>query len=661
MCRKHTLFMVIMMTSLSAIAEQVQELTPIIVSTPLHQQGFETAQAVTLLAGDELTLKQATTIGETLKDELGIHSMSFGSSVGQPIIRGQSGVRVQVLQNGLSSLDAAGVSPDHANSTEAILAERIEVLRGPASLLYGSGAVGGIVNVIDNRIPTVVPESAEFVFEQRYNSVSDQWNSVLKHDAGLGKFAWHMDGYFRTNDDYQVPTASNGLGYVENTDAQSWSGTLGGSWIDDWGMLGFSYNHLDNNYGVPPVDELVRIDLKQNRYDVRAEFYQLATWIDTLKVRFAYNDYQHAELEDGITVGTQFDVQGVEGRAELVHKEIGFIGHGVIGFQATYKDSIAIGEEAFVPPSKTQNYAGFLLERVDIGDVSYEFGLRVENQMIEAESYRSTSHTPVNTSLSALWDAHEHLFVSFGFTFAQRAPEVAELFSDGVHFAAQSYELGDENLELESSYNLELSFKTQFDWMSAELNVFHSWNRDYIMQENTGNWFNMGSESFVAACAGNEECLPVYQATQQNARFYGYEIEVNFPLWGNDDNQFDIDLFSDFVRAELDGGGNVPRMPPLRYGLQLNYFGYDAFTAGLRVTRAEAQNHLGENETRTPGYILLDANISYRLQFTENYEALVFVKGNNLLNQTIRNSSSFLKDYAPESGRGAEIGLRISF
>ena len=197
--------------------------------------------------------------------------------------------------------------------------------------------------------------------------------------------------------------------------------------------------------------------------------------------------------------------------------------------------------------------------------------------------------------------------------------------------------------------------------MSTELNVFHNWSNHYIMQENTGDWFNLDSESFVTDCAADEECLAVYQATQSNARFYGFEAQLIFPLWEGEDNQFDMTLFSDFVRGELVSGGNVPRMPPLRYGFQFDYFGYDAFSAGLRLTRAESQTHVGENETPTAGYILLDANVSYQVQLADKYDLLLFVKGNNLLNETIRNSTSFLKDYAPEPGRGAEIGFRVSF
>ncbi len=643
----------------SVEAGQVIKLDTIIVSAPLHKAEAETIYPVNILTGKDLALKQGPTIGDTLKQELGIHSSSFGSGVGQPVIRGQFGARVQVLQNGISSLDITGVSPDHANSTEGLFAEQIEVLRGPASLLYGSGAIGGVVNVIDNRIPLYVPESPLFTFEQRYNSVSDGWTSALKHEWGIGNLAWHIDGFFRKSKSYHVPSGGNNSGVVDNTDAQSWSGTFGSSWIDDWGMIGFSINHLDNNYGVPPVDELVRIDLQQTRYDLKAEFYEPFSGVESLKFRFAYNDYQHAELEDGVTVGTQFDNQGLEGRMELVHHQIGFIDHGAIGFQAQYKDFSATGEEAFVPPSTLQSYGIFAVEDIHIGNITYEAGLRIEHQQIDAKGYNIKRHIPVNVSLSALWQATDDALISLALTRAQRAPDIQELFSNGIHFATQSYELGDKDLQLETSYNLELSFKKEFDWLSTELNLFHNWSKDYIIQQRTGKSFNLETEQIISSCQGN--CLPVYQAAQQDARFYGFESQINFPLWNPKNNKLEVGFFGDYVRGQLDAGGNVPRLPPLRYGVQLDYVGYKDFAAGLRLTRAEKQTQVSGNETPTKGYLLLDANISYNWQFSKNSNALFFVKGNNLLNKTIRNSTSFLKDHAPEPGRGAELGIKITF
>ncbi len=645
--------------SFQSMAENIQELTPVIVSLPA--QSDYSMPPATRLDGQNLSMKQAATIGETLKEEAGIHSMSFGVGVGQPVIRGQTGSRAQVLQNGLGSLDVSSASPDHANSTEALLAERIEVLRGPASLLYRSGATGAVVNVIDNRIPMQMPERAELAVEQRYQSVADQWRSIVKHDGGVDNFAWHVDGVYRHSDNYHASGSPNGLGFVANSDAESWSASVGGSWLDDWGMIGFSYNRLDNNYGIPPVDEPVRIDLKQHRFDAKAQIDEPLSWVESLKFRFAYNDYRHAELEGGVQVGTQFKNRGVEGRAELVHGAIGFIDHGVWGIQAGSQDMSVSGAEAFVPPSVTRNYTAFLLEDMQTGEMLYEFAARMEQQIIDANGFSSKYHTPVNASLSAKWGAAENLSFSLTFSHMQRAPDVVELFADGLHFATQNYQLGQPNLKLETSYNLELGFSADFDWISPAITLFHHWSQDYILSRNSGRLYNLNNKSFVSACPSNASCLPVFQSSQQDARFYGYEAQIALPLWQNPFQRWQMTLFSDFVRGELAGGGNAPRMPPLRYGVQFDYHQQEELAAKLRLTRAQAQTHVADNETPTAGYWLLNVSVSWQPPVASQYELLLFAKGNNLLDQTIRNATSFLKNHAPEPGRGVELGIRLSF
>jgi iron complex outermembrane receptor protein len=327
--------------------------------------------------------------------------------------------------------------------------------------------------------------------------------------------------------------------------------------------------------------------------------------------------------------------------------------------EAVNKKLGATCEEAFVPPSVLQSYAVFWVEDIHTDSLTYELGLRIEHQQIDAEGYARKQHTPVSASLSALWHINEELFMSLAFTHAQRAPSVQELFADGVHFASQNYALGNADLQIETSYNLEFSFKADFDWINTELNAFHNWGHNYINQHNTGTWFNLDSEDFSSNCSAN--CLPVYQVTQDKVRFYGFEAQVGFPLWEEANHQFDISLFSDYVRGELSSGSNVPRMPPLRYGFQLNYTGYQSYTAGLRLTRAEAQHHTGINESRTPGYLLLNMHINYKVNVADSVDTLLFVKANNLLNATIRNATSYLKEVAPEPGRGVEVGIRVSF
>ena len=654
-----------------SLADEVTKLSTMVISTPLQRKLAETIQPVNVLEGNELRLKAASTIGATLSQELGIHNMSFGGNVGHPVIRGQTGVRVKLLQNSISSLDVSAVSPDHANSTEAILADRIEVLRGPATLLYGSGAIGGVVNIIDNRIPeNTQGDHPQTALEQRFNTVSSQWSTVFRHDGGLDKFAWHLDGFYRTSRNTRIPGPSvnpdvtvkniGRKGFIPNSDAKTWSGTMGGSWVDDWGFMGLSINRLESNYGVPPVDEIVRIDLVQTRYDMKAEIFEPFDWAETLKLRLGYNVYKHTELENGVIAGTSFNNDALEGRVELIHDELGLFDHGAIGFQGLHRNFQATGAEAFVPKSKILSFGFFSLEDIDFKSFTLELGLRVEHQIIDAESRSSVSHTPVSASISALWHVDERSLISVSLTRAQRAPDVQELFSNGAHFATQSFERGDAQLTEETSYNLELNFKTDYQWMSAELNLFHNWSQDYIAALNTGTLFNLDSEQTVSRCGINDRCLPILQTTQLNARFYGFETELNFPLWSHDDSSLAVKVFSDFVRGQYKHA-DVPRMPSLRYGAQMDYQLFKDVSGNIRLTRGEAQNKPGDNETKTGSYLLLNTGFNYRPALGKHVNLLLFAKGNNLLNQSIRNSTSFLRNFAPESGRGVELGLRIQF
>ncbi|MDQ7091106.1 MAG: TonB-dependent receptor [Methylococcales bacterium] len=666
---KFFIFLILLPSFIFASEKDPLQLEDVVVSSPLMQKKAATVLPINILEGDALRLKTGNSIGDTLKHELGIHNASFGAGVGQPVIRGQTGSRVRVLQNGLGSLDVSNLSPDHANSTEPLLADRIEVLRGPATLLYGSGAIGGIVNVLDNRIPDRLKKSLETALEQRFNSVSNETSSVLKHDGSSGKFAWHLDGFYRQRDnitiagnavDESVAGAFNSHGFMANSDAESWSGTVGGSWVDDWGFIGFSVNYLDNQYGIPPSAEEVRIALTQTRYDMKAEIKQPFAFVDSLKLRLGVNDYQHNEIEESGEVGTTFENDGVEGRVELLHQPFLFIDQGVLGFQMQSKQFSAVGEEAFVPPSDILSYGIFAVENIFYKNWTYEFGFRVEQQSIQAEGWDKKTHTPVSASASALWDVDDENTVGLSFSYAQRAPDVQELFAQGVHFATHSYEKGNANLSVETAYNLELNFKTDYDWVSAELNLFHSWNKDYINQYNKGEFFNLETEIVQSNCSVTDVCLSILETRQSHARFYGFESKIQFPVWDSEQLAMDLTLFGDYVRATFDEGGDVPRQPPLRYGVQIDYNNQQNLSANLRFTRIENQNHAGDHESNTRGYFLLSSAAHYQMDFKHS-KLILFAKGNNLLNKNSRNASSFLRNFAPEAGRGVELGLRISF
>ena len=690
---------VITSCSIQAFADEFStvELENVVVTAPLQDKVSESAVPVTVLSGDELQMKNGHSIGETLKNELGIHNQSFGPGVGRPVIRGQSGPRVRVLNNGVGANDMSSISPDHAVSVEPVLAERIEVLRGPATLLYGSGAIGGVVNVIDNRIPShMLDKALTGALEQRFDSVSNETTTALKLDGAKDHFAYHLDGFYRHRDNLDIggraiDTAKvaiidpaleiidNPYGYLENTGAEAISGSAGLSWIDDFGFAGASINNLNNNYGIAPDGtghETVNIAMRQNKYDFKSELNNPLSFVKKLRTRLGYTDYQHTEIANG-QPGALFTRKSYEGRLELEHEDIGPL-RGVVGFQALSSDALGLhyhnhehdeegnheGEdsspvmvETIVPQSNTQSYGVFAVESFDAGPVVYQFGARVEQTNIQSVGSQDFSYTPVSASASALWKIDERNSLNLAVTRSQRAPQVQELLVDGFHHATRSWERGDTSLKEETSYNLDLGYRFKSDWMRAEIDLFHNWINNYIYQQRTGEFVDEEGDS--DHCDQNY-CVPVLQASQADAIFKGYEAKLIFPVMENRNGLLELSLFSDYTRAELTFGGDVPRIPPLRYGLQFDYM-KEELSSYLRFARVEDQPYAGDFETSTAGYFLLNAGVNYRIEDLQGAQLMVFAKGNNLLNHNIRNAASYQRNFAPEAGRGAEIGIRLSY
>lgn len=677
--------------------QPISELEAVIVTSPLQQKLSESAMPVTVISDDELRMKTGHSIGDTLKNELGISSQSFGPGVGTPVIRGQAGPRVRVLNNGIGANDMSAISPDHATSVEPLLAERIEVLRGPATLLYGSGAMGGVVNVIDNRIPgKTFDKILGTALEQRFDSTSDETSTAMKVEGSKDHLAYHLDGFYRHRNNMDIggsgidtakvaitdpglDIVDNPKGYLNNTGAEAISGSAGLSWIDDFGFAGASINNINNNYGIAPNgtgEEIVQIAMRQNKYDFKSEVLNPFRLAKALRTRLGYTDYQHAEIANG-EIGALFTNKTYEGRVELEHHNIGPL-RGVVGFQAQSSDFLGqhyhthhhdenAEEDAeehegalvenIVPRSDVQSYGVFAVESFDAGPVTYQFGSRVEQTDIRPDGLQGFSYTPVSASVSALWKLNESNSLNLALTRSSRAPQVQELLSDGFHHATRSWERGDTSLKEETSYNLDLGYRFRSDWMRAELDLFHNWASDYIYQRRTGEFLDEEGDS---EHCDDSYCVPVLQSSQVDAIFKGYEAKLIFPMMENHFGLLELSLFSDYARGEFKFGGDVPRMPPLRYGLQVDY-AKDRLSSYLRFTRAEEQTYAGDFETSTAGYFLLNVGLNYQLKAYQDAKLMVFAKGNNLLDQNIRNAVSFQRNFAPEAGRGAEVGFRLSY
>lgn len=688
---KHLLVFIVFY-SISSFAfedeDQPQQLEEVVVlySTGIKQTTTKSAKPVTVLTGDNLRTKVGQTIGDTLQNELGITSQSFGAGVGSPVIRGQAGPRVRVMQNSLGNNDVSALSPDHANGVDPIIAERIEVLRGPSTLLYGNGAIGGVVNVIDNRIPEAVPEKIiGGAGEQRYDSATNESSSAVKLEGGKNGFAYHVDGFYRDQNNTHIGGAAidegaarqydpsfNGLepgelintdGFIGNSQARSRGGSVGMSYIGNAGLVGAAANSLEKVYGIPPDghgEDPITVDLKQTKYDFKGQLDKPFAFADEVRLKFGYTDYQHTELDGGIP-GTTFLNESFESRLELEHQPIGKL-NGVLGFQSVNSEFEGLGEEGqIVPKSDIESYALFGVESLKQGDFTFDVGARAELSRITPIDRKDVSYIPVSGSASALWEINDHHQLTLAFTHSERAPQVQELFSDGFHHATRSYERGAPWLKKELSENIDLGYLFNDDWVSAEFNLFHNWVNNYIFQQRSATeLFNEEDESFVAAGTDCDECFPVLDNRQADAVFKGFEAKTTFPLLQNKYGAIDLTLFGDYTRGTFSRGGDVPRMPPLRYGMQLSYE-QDEFSSNVRLTRGEAQTNAGENETETDSYLLLNVGTEYRLADIYGAEVLLFAKGKNLLNENIRNSTSYLRNFAPEPGRSAELGIRVSY
>ena len=377
-------------------------LDEVIVSTPMQDTIASSATPVTVLHGDNLRMKAGGTIGETLQNELGVHGQAFGPGVGLPVIRGQDGPRVRVMSNGLGNNDASQNSPDHASIAVPLNAERIEILRGPATLLYGSGAIGGVVNVIDNRIPEKVPDQLVSL-EQKYNTVSNNRQTAFKFDGGKSKFAYHFDGYFQKSDDLEVggdaidvtranvsqpslDVGDNTSGFVKNTEADNLSLTAGGSFVGDSGFFGFSANVVDMEYQIPVRGEVggeeSNIEMEQRKLDFKGGLNNLNGFFSKMDAKLSFTDYEHTEALEALFQNDTF-----EGRVDATHKPI-FGMDGVMGFQmiSSLFSANEIGGEYINPKTRTNSYAVFAQESFDLGHNNVgQFGLRLEQDFVDSE------------------------------------------------------------------------------------------------------------------------------------------------------------------------------------------------------------------------------------------------------------------------------------
>ena len=648
------------------------ELQPqVITGNPLGSS--QLASPTTVLEGDDLTLQQQGSLGETLNKQPGVSSSYFGPGASRPIIRGLDGDRIRILRNGVGALDASSLSYDHAVPLDPVNVERIEIVRGPAALLYGGNAIGGVVNTFDNRIPTEAINGIQGAGELRYGGADTTRSSAGKLEAGDGTFALHLDANARQFNDLKIPgyardrhapegedDSDQKKGRLSNSSGRQDGGAVGGSYTWDDGYAGISYSNYDSNYGSPAEDD-VRIRMKQDHYAFASEIRNLQGPFSSLKLNAGYTDYEHREIEGG-EVGTTFKNKGYEARVEARHVPIGPL-NGVIGAQVNRNEFSALGEEAFVPQTDTTTGALFILEELQATErLKLSLGGRLEHTVVDPnakgnERFEAADNSKRFTAgslssgavftLTPIWS----LAATLGYT--ERAPTFYELYANGAHVATGTYELGNPNLSKEKAVSSDLALRFDNGTHNGSVGVFYSHFSNYIGLLGTGRTLNDEGEPDASG-------IPEYTYSGVRARFVGFEAKDHWKLGESAYGKFALELSGDYTRAtNLDTGEALPRIAPLRLSSGL-LWELNRWQARVDVEHASNQGRVPDNESGTNGYTTLGASAGYNFTVGRS-QWLAFVKGDNLTDQTVRYASSILRDIAPAPGRSVEVGLRTTF
>lgn len=692
----------------------------LVTANPLGRDSTDLSQSATVLEGQALSRQLASSLGETLARMPGLSNASFGENVGRPVIRGLQGARVGVLNNSLAVSDASSVSQDHAVSVEPFLTDQIEVLRGPTTLLFGSGAIGGVVNMVTPSIPQAIPEEGySGRATVQANTAADEEFAAGRLDLGQGAFALHLDGFHRRTNDYDIPgqaalypededeheeeghdegehegeeehsDESSDDGTLANSFLKNHGGTIGVSWIGEQWRFGVAYNEYKADYGIPggghehggheeehDEDEHgdeehsdeehsdeehseeeegpVTIRLRTERTEAEVAGSNPLPGFEQFKVRFVDTSYKHTEFE-GEEIGTVFESDSTNTRVELKHNPWG-AWQGVFGFQYTDLDFSAAGAEAFIPNTNTKTMAAFWIERGDFDAWQIDLGLRYEDVKIKVPNTlvveegptgpsSDSDSQPFSASAGTIWNISDTVDLTGSVSYAERAPGVEELYANGPHIATQVFEVGDVSLSKESTVHVEGGARMELGPFTGSATVYMDQFSDYIYQSNSGF---------------EEEGLPVLLWSQQNADFVGAEVELRYDFEESRFGHWQVFSFADVVDGELSDNTDVPLLPPKRVALGLDW-DRGNWTANVLWIHAYDQNNVAELETNTPGYDLLNAELALTGSGRDQLEWQAYLKGQNLLDETVRNSTSYLKDQAPQIGLNIIFGVRVFF
>lgn len=654
----------------------------VIVTAPLEGSRIESLQGAEALKRDAIVETMTGGLGETVAQLPGVTSSFYGAGASRPIIRGLGDDRVRVLQNGIGAIDASSASPDHAVTTDALDAERIEVLRGAAALVYGGNAVGGVINVIDGSIPRRAPAggheaNALVAVTSGDDGVQGEFNGA----AAAGPLVFRVSAGRRDTQNYAIPGFARSAtrraaeplapGESEPRDAAPNSFTqldtaaAGASLVGDWGYAGVAVKRFETEYGLPPEDaaDLVAGSMKmtQTRLEARGEIRIALGPFRRIDYGAQWSDYTHSELEENGAVATTFTNEGVEWRLEAHHDGFGDRLDGAIGVQASDTDFAGVGDEAFLTATTTRDVGAFVVERWDTGGWGIEGGLRLEQRALDNAVNGARDVTAGSMSGGVFARPAANWFLGATLARTERAPTAVELFAEGPHVATRSYERGNGALDKETALTLEASLRYATEKRRFEINLYRADYTDYIALIDSGLVFVESTETFEdpALVAPGEATLPLFTYAARDAVFTGGEMSGATDLFTTGAFTLSGDAAVDLVRAEFDAGGPLPRIPPrtVTVGLDADW---RAFGGRVEVVDVASQDDVAAFETPTDGYTLFNARLTWTPR-AENPRLRVILDGRNLTDEEAREHVSFLKDVLPRPGRSVRLALTAGF
>lgn len=620
--------------------------------------GAETPTIVAKVNRRAILETGGASIADALAGVPGISATGFAPGASRPIIRGQDFARVRILDNGTSSADVSDVGPDHGIPIDPLSAQSIEVVRGAATLRYGSQAIGGVVNIINNRVPTTLPTKAlTGEITGAFDSVSRTGEGAILMDGRAGNIAAHADGFYRDAGNYDIPGGQQPnsffRGYGENAGATVFFGA------DKDSRVGAAIEQYNAKYGVP--SDTTYIDMRQTKVLTRSSFALGQGLLRSLNVDATYGDYTHDEKDPDGTILDTFRNKEVDGRAELLFGPIGPVQNSALGVEIQHRDFSALGDAAtYLLPTKTDSQAGYLFTDSPIGDALHlQVAGRVERVRVRGTPASDVSttrnFTPLSGSIGALYDFNRIVKLGLTFSSTGRAPLITELFARGAHDGPNTFETGEPRLRIERANSLEATLRVNSNRFRFEGSLYSSWFKNYIYGQLTGRTCDEDGNCVADDSLDFRELF--YR--QQGAWFRGAEAEAHYALVKTTASSFELRALADYTRATLNNGaGNVPRIPPYRVGGGANYQS-NVFDAGVLFIHSGRQNQYGAFDTPTPGFNQLTAQLALR-PFRAYQGVQLAVVGQNLTNDTQRNAAALNKDQVILPGRNIRVVLRVA-